>query len=200
MSELSSLPDADIACMARLRIGDDLALNEIMDRWQQKIANHLLRMTGNEADAISLAQETFVRVYESRERYQPTAAFSTWLFHIATNLAHSHFRWQSRHPTISLDAPLPDSDSSGQTESHDLSSPDESPSEKLLRRERANAVRQAILTLPEDQREALVLFEYEDLSYEQIAEIAKTSPKAVENRLYRARLFLKSALQNFLKS
>ncbi|HVE15300.1 MAG TPA: sigma factor, partial [Chthoniobacterales bacterium] len=80
-----SAGDADHAAMARLRDGDDPALNEIMDRWQRRVTSFLLRMTGNEAVALDLAQETFVRVYQSRERFQPRGEFSTWLFTIAAN-------------------------------------------------------------------------------------------------------------------
>lgn len=78
---MSALPvDADIAAMRRLRDGDDLALNEIMDRWQRRLTSYLLRAIGNETVAIDLAQETFVRVYQSRDKYLPKGQFSTWLF------------------------------------------------------------------------------------------------------------------------
>ncbi|HEY5813237.1 MAG TPA: sigma factor, partial [Terrimicrobiaceae bacterium] len=70
--------DPDVLSMARLRAGDDLALNEIMDRWQRRLISFLVRVTGNEAAAVDLAEETFVRVYQSRARYRPTGAFSTW--------------------------------------------------------------------------------------------------------------------------
>jgi RNA polymerase sigma-70 factor, ECF subfamily len=85
--------DADSSAMRRLREGEDLALNEIMERWQRRVTSYLLRFTGNETVAIDLAQETFVRVYQSRERYRPQAKFSTWLFAIASNLAREHLRW-----------------------------------------------------------------------------------------------------------
>ena len=97
--------DSDVLAMSRLREGDDLALNDIMDRWQSRLTGYLIRFTGSEAMAVDLAQETFVRVYGNRFRYRPSGAFSTWLFAIASNLARHHIRWQLRHPTISLDAP-----------------------------------------------------------------------------------------------
>jgi RNA polymerase sigma-70 factor (ECF subfamily) len=89
--------------MSRLREGEDLALNEIMDRWQRRLTSYLIRLTGSEAVAIDLAQETFVRVYQNRVRYRPTGAFSTWLFAIASNLARHHIRWKIRHPSVSID-------------------------------------------------------------------------------------------------
>jgi hypothetical protein len=93
--------DADSSAMRRLREGEDLALNEIMERWQRRVTSYLLRFTGNETVAIDLAQETFVRVYQARERYRPKAKFSTWLFAIASNLAREHLRWLRRHPRLS---------------------------------------------------------------------------------------------------
>jgi RNA polymerase sigma-70 factor (ECF subfamily) len=90
--------------MSRSREGDGLALNEIMDRWQRRLTSYLIRLTGSEAVAMDLAQETFVRVYQNRARYRPTGAFSTWLFAIASNLARHHIRWKIRHPSLSIDA------------------------------------------------------------------------------------------------
>jgi RNA polymerase sigma factor (sigma-70 family) len=97
--------DPDVRAMSRLRAGEDLALNEIMDRWRERLMSYLLRLTGDDAIALDLAQETFVRVYQHRDRYRPTGAFSSWLFAIATNLARHHFRWRMRHRSISIDAP-----------------------------------------------------------------------------------------------
>jgi RNA polymerase sigma factor (sigma-70 family) len=92
--------DPDVFSMSRLREGDDLALNEIMDRWQRRLTSYLIRLTGSEAVAMDLAQETFVRVYQNRARYRPTGAFSTWLFAMASNLARHHIRWKIRHPCV----------------------------------------------------------------------------------------------------
>ena len=182
--------DPDVLAMSRLREGDDLALNEIMDRWQTRLTGYLIRLTGSEATAIDLAQETFVRVYGNRFRYRASGAFSTWLFAIASNLARHHLRWQLRHPTISMDARrAPQAPSS---ESVQAADPD--PRMRLERAERAEAVREAIAELTPDLREALILFTYEDMSYEQIATIQRCSTKAVETRLYRARALLRKKL------
>jgi RNA polymerase sigma factor (sigma-70 family) len=98
-----TLPDADIEAMKRLADGDDLALNGIMHRWKDKVAAFLYRMTGSAEAAADLAQETFVRLYQSRARYQPAAAFPTYLFRIAANLGRNHARWRTRHPTVSVE-------------------------------------------------------------------------------------------------
>ncbi len=184
--------DADAALMARLAAGDDLALNELMQHWQTPLVAFILRYVGSEAEALDLAQETFVRIYQSRERYQPTAKFSTWLFTIASNLSRNMLRWRQRHPTVSAIA----TDRSG--ESHDLleesTSPERSPADNAEHNDLASAVREHILALPHDLKTAVLLFEYEDLSYEEIAGVLGCTPKAVETRLYRARKSLGESL------
>jgi RNA polymerase sigma-70 factor (ECF subfamily) len=182
--------------MSRLREGDDLALNEIMDRWKGRLTGYLIRLTGSEAIAVDLAEETFVRVYQNRFRYRPSGAFSTWLFAIASNLARQHLRWRLRHPTISVDAPAGASGS--MLESVQAADPD--PRARLDRAERAEAVRRAIGELAPDLREALILFTYEEMSYEQIAAIQRCSSKAVETRLYRARAVLRRKLARWLSA
>ena len=97
--------EADAAAMRRLRDGDDLALNELIARWQQPLVSYLARFCANDATALDLAQETFVRVYEARGRYDARGKFATWFYTIAGNLARNAHRWQQRHPAVSLDAP-----------------------------------------------------------------------------------------------
>lgn len=183
--------DPDFVAMARLRDGDDLALNEIMERWQIRVTSFLVRMIGNPSVAVDLAQETFVRVYQQRAKFRPQSEFSTWLFAIAVNLGRQHFRWRSRHPAVSLDdagedsSPLVAKTVSG----------DADPSECLESNERALLVRNAVMALPPDLREAVIFSEYEDLSHQQIAVIAGCSAKAVETRLYRARAILRERLK-----
>src|SRR6266404_9085961 len=89
--------------MVRLIEGDELALDELMDRWQKPLHSFILRYVGNHADSIELAEETFVRVYHHRSRFNFKSKFSTWLLSIATNLCRHHTRWRRRHPTITLD-------------------------------------------------------------------------------------------------
>lgn len=186
--------DADNSAMRRLREGEDLALNEIMERWQRRVVSYLLRFTGNETVTIDLAQETFVRVYQSRKRYRPEAKFSTWLFAIASNLAREHFRWLKRHPATSLD----EADEAERPLSERVAADGLNPSEAAENVEQTRAVRDAVMSLPSDLREAVVLFEYEDMSHEQISAIVGCSRKAVETRLYRARSILRERLKRQL--
>ncbi len=179
-------PDADIAAMQRLAAGDDLALNSLLERWKDKVAAFLLRMTGNAATATDLTQETFVKLYQSRARYRPTAPFPTYLFRIAANLARNHARWKQRHPTVSID-----NEDDHVPESVDAQP---GPDAQLERSEQMQRVEAALAALPEDLREAMLLFTYQDMSYADIATAVGCTSKAVETRIYRARQILRAAL------
>lgn len=187
--------DQDATDMARLAAGQDTALDELMERHGARLFHYLIRLLQNEDDARDLAQETFVRVYQNRTRFDPAARFSTWLYTIATNLARSHFRWRERRPQVSLDMENPDT-------GHDFreSIPDgrASPSDLAQTAERAELVRNAVKNLPEELRVPLVLFAYERKSQAEIAAILDCSAKAVEMRLYHARQQLKEKLKKLL--
>jgi len=180
--------------MRALAGGDDFALNQLMDRWQAPLRGFLYRYTQHERDAIGLAQETFVRIYQNRTRFREDRRFSTWMFQIALNLARSRGRWWRRHPVVSLDR-------ESETANFELQTSDENtPADDALLAEKVAAVRQAIAGLPAELREVVILFEYEDKSHAEIALIARTTPKAVETRLYRARRQLRKALEKYLRA
>ena len=183
-------PDSEL--MEQLAAGEDLALNALMSRWSGRVVAVLFRMTGQRESAVDLAQETFVKLYQGRHRYRPQGQFSTWLFAIAANLARNHARWRSRHPEVSSDGAGPD----GTEHFPEPADPGQSPAEAVLTREKSVVVNAAILALPLDLREALTLFVHEEMSYAQIAELTGCSPKAVETRIYRARLILKEQLKD----
>jgi RNA polymerase sigma-70 factor (ECF subfamily) len=177
---------ADTELMLLLADGQDLALNELVGRWRERVAAFLLRMTHDRGTALDLTQETFVRLYRSRMRYRATAAFPSFLFTIAANLARDHARWRARHPSVPLEdakaALIPD-----------LSA---TPDAAAVNRDELAVVEAAIAELPPDLREAILLFVHEDLGYAEIAAILQCSPKAVETRIYRARQLLKASFAN----
>ena len=175
--------------MARLAGGEERALNELMDRWRDRVIAFLLRCTGSEAIAIDLAQETFVRLYQTRARFRPGTSgrsFSSWLFGVAANLARNHLRWLRRHPTLPLE------EARG-------AAMEGNPGNSAELHEREQAVRMAITALPPDLREALILSEYEGLPQGEIAAAAGCSVKAVERRLSRAREILRKELSRYLR-
>src|SRR6185369_5401752 len=144
-----------------------------------------------------LAQETFVRVYEHRAKYDVRGKFSTWLYTIAGNLCRNHARWKVRHPTVSMETQI--SAQSDTTLADQLPDKARTPTQDAVGHELADAVRDAVQALPDDQRTATILFEYEDQSHAEIAAVLGCSPKAVEARLYRARQFLRERLAQWLK-
>ena len=185
----------DRADMARLVAGHDAALNDLMERHATPVFQFLCRMLGNEDDANDAAQETFARVYRARAGFRLDQKFSTWCYTIAANLARNQFRWRARHPTVSLDA---DPEGTGHSIGSMIPASEPAPSEQALASERAAAVRAAVLELPEEMREAIVLCEWEECSVAEAAAILDTTPKAVESRLYRARQMLRERLKRWL--
>ena len=184
---------SDEELMSRLQAGEDAALAPLMLRWEVPVKRFIFRLIGNRADAEDLAQEVFVRVYTKRASYRVGAKFSTWCFSIAANQAKNRLRWWRRRSELSLDAWA---EAGGETA-------DESPagvqaSKAAVQAERSVAVQKAVAALPVDLRTALVLFEYEQQSVIEIAEALHCTPKAVENRLYRARQKLSESLAPLL--
>jgi RNA polymerase sigma-70 factor (ECF subfamily) len=188
--------DTDMAAMQRLRDGDDLALNELMSRWERPLVRFLYRYTVNESDAFELAQETFVRIYEHRASYDGRGKFSTWLYTIAGNLCRNHARWKARHSTISMETEL--ASQPDHTLGEQLPDGKATPAQDAENHELAGAVRAAIQDLPDDQRQAILLYEYGDVAYMDIAKVLGCSIKAVENKLYRARQTLRDKLARWL--
>ncbi len=192
---LSTADEQDARDMARLAGGHGPALNELMERHGQKLFHFLVRSLQNEEDAADLAQETFARVYQNRERFDPTQRFTTWLYSIASNLVRDRYRWRSRHPQVSLEA---ESEKAGTDLKDNLPSADRAPDQTLQLAERAAAVRKAVAGLPEELRQPLILAVYQELPQAEIATILNCSVKAVETRIYRARQQLRASLTSLL--
>jgi len=156
----------------------------------------MYRMAHNSAAAEDLAQEVFLRVYRSREKYEASAKFSTWLYRIASNLAVNHAR-DTRHQrpenTVSLDEP---DQESGLT--MDLPDSSLTAEEVIVRRERLAAIRQRVEALPERQKMALIMHKYQQMDYRQIAEVLKLSESAIKSLLFRAYETLRVQLKEFV--
>ena len=181
-------PDPDADLMLRLKNGEDWILNELMTRWQQPLVAFIYRYIGRETEALDLAQETFVRAYETRHRYTVRGKFSTWLFAIAANLCRNYLRWRRRRgepiAEISEDVEITESPQS----------PGDSPDQAAIRSESVSLVRVAIDRLPHDLKTVILLYEYESLSYAEISSVLGCSVKAAEMKLYRARQLLRQRL------
>ena len=189
--------ELDVQDMSRLTAGHEAALNSLMERHAGKLFNYLVRCLQNEDDAADAAQETFVKVYQSRARFDPDQRFSTWLYTIAANLVKDRYRWRSRHPQISLDA---ESDATGDSFRESLPGNDPLPHERAQTAERSEAIRRAVAALPEELRQPLILAEYEERSHTEIGAMLGCSAKAVETRIYRARQQLRVSLRCLLET
>jgi RNA polymerase sigma-70 factor (ECF subfamily) len=180
----------DVAWMERIRNGDTEALRELIEAHQMRVIGTVARMMGNDSDAEEIAQQVFIRVWSSAARYKPTAKFTTWLFKITRNLVFNEFRRRKRHPTT----PIETDDYVLQASDPQSSSPDAA----LLDAELQSAIQKAIEALPEVQRMAIVLRRYNELPYEEIAEILEISVPALKSVLFRARAELRTRLQKYL--
>ena len=185
---------ADRELMARVQRGEEAALGPLMERWERPVKSVIARLVFNASEAEDLAQETFVRVWQQREKFRAGAEFRPWVFSIAINLARNRLRWWRRRPVVSLE------DWSEMPASADRGQRGEEPAgaESLERAERASAVRAAIAALPIELREAIVLFEYEEMSQAEIAAAVGATVKAVETRIARAKDKLRTALRRWV--
>jgi len=187
----------DKSLMLLIAAGDEGALRELIEKYQGPVYGTIAKMLGDPVEAQDLAQQVFLRVYRAAGTYRATAQFKTWMFTIVRNLVFNEHRRRSRATFISLHPSENDSSPNG------LDLPDtmnKSPGESALQEEMLRAIDAAILALPEQQRLAIVLRRYDEFTYEQIAEILKTSVPAVKSLLFRARETLRIALRDYLGS
>ena len=190
--------DPDAALMLRVKQGDSAAFEELVDKYKQPVTNLLYRTLKDATEAEDLAQNVFVQVYKSADRYRVEAKFSTWLYTIARNLCLNEIRRRSRHPAESLDrAADPDDDTPARQfeDRRNVAAPDQ-----MLQSELVQKVEQAVAALPENQRTAILLFKEKEKSYEEIAEILQCSLSATKSLIHRGRETLKQKLKPYLKT
>jgi len=155
-------------------------------------------MLRDPVEAEDLAQNVFVQVYKSADRYRVASKFSTWLFTIVRNLCLNEIRRRSRHPADSMDASHPEQEDQPLQQFEDKAT--FSPPETLLHGELEKKIEEALAELPENQRTAIVLCRQDELSYEEIAEVLGCSLSATKSLIHRGRDFLKQKLKPYLKT
>lgn len=183
----------DVRLMRLVAEGDMAAFESLVERHQSLVAGTVARMLGSNADVEDIAQQVFIRVWKSAGRYVARAKFTTWLLKITRNLVFNEMRRAKRHPHLPIqidpdaeELPLKDEAT-------------ETPDASLLQSELQRAIENAITQLPESQRMALILRRYEELSYEEIADILELSLPAVKSLLFRARTELRERLKGYLE-
>ena len=190
--------DPGVRLMLAYQAGDEGAFDQLVEDYSGQVYALLTRFLGRRSNREDLVQDVFLRVIRARERYQPTARFSTWLYRIVFNMAVNETQRASSNSGLSLDQPPAGGDEDGpRFEITDERVED--PSASLERDDVVVAVRAAIEALPEKQRAALVLAKYHDTPYAEIATILDSSEKAIKSLIHRARETLRESLAPFLK-
>jgi RNA polymerase sigma-70 factor, ECF subfamily len=191
--------DPDVRLMLQVRDGDAAAFEQLVRRYQHRLVRLLEHLAPRPDQAEDLAQEVFLRVFRARERYQPGAKFSTWLFTIAGNVANNATRTIIRRKEVSeVDAPKKPGSRTGPLEAMAQAASGLMPARQADQLERSQMVREAIAKLSERQRMALVLNKFEGMNYAEIAETMALSTKAVKSLLARARVQLRELLTHYM--
>ena len=173
--------DYDAELMLRVKDGDGASFGLLLDKHRASVSHFLYRMVQDQGVSEELAQEVFLRVYRSRETYEATAKFTTWLFRIATHLAlnwlrdEKNERVQERLDQGTEDAPTREV-------------PDRAPTveQEMVHAVKVEEVRRAVAALPGKQRAAVLMHKYEEMEYSQIAKVLSCSESAVKSLLFRA--------------
>lgn len=186
--------EEDLALMADVARGDEDAFAKIVEKHQPAVLGTVAKMTNQSPDTEDIAQQVFIRLWKSAERYQPTAKFTTFLFTITRNLVFNATRKKSGKNESSFDA-LEENWGQSIEDKNSDSRPDKSIEQNELRQE----IDRAISSLPEKQRLAVILRRYEKMPYEEIAITLEISVPAVKSQLFRARTALRESLGRYLK-
>ncbi|MBI4302033.1 MAG: sigma-70 family RNA polymerase sigma factor [Chloroflexi bacterium] len=177
--------------IARSKAGDTAAFNQLVEIYQSRVYNLVLRMLGRAEVAEDVTQDTFTAAYKSLHSFRGPN-FRAWLLRIASNACRDRLRSQRRHPELSLDALLLDP-------GNPLHLPDsrETPEEYVLRQELGRNIQEGLASLPPDQRLVVILSDIQGLSYEEIAQITRSPLGTVKSRLSRGREHLARYLASY---
>jgi RNA polymerase sigma-70 factor, ECF subfamily len=191
MQFVSPAVDIDTQLMIRVQADDASSFSTLLNRNRSIVVNYLYRMVANRAVAEELAQDVFVRVYRSRQTYEPTARFSTWLYRITTNVALNHFRDEKQSQNdVSLDV---QDAAHARREASDQALLIE---DRLVREVVMEQIRRAVRALPAKQRAAVIMHKYDEMDYAQIAKVLGCTPSAVKALIFRAYETLRMRLRS----
>jgi RNA polymerase sigma-70 factor (ECF subfamily) len=190
--------DPDVRLMLRVQQDDAGAFEELMLRYQDRVASLMTHLVGKRDLAEDLTQDIFLRIYRSRKRYVPGSKFSTWLYTIAHNVASNSRRSLSRRKEVNLVGQKSGENAGNPLDHAALAASGLMPTRQLDKAELAGVVQVAIAALNERQRMAVLLNKFEHLGYEEIAEVMELTPQAVKSLLSRARANLREVLEPYL--
>jgi RNA polymerase sigma-70 factor (ECF subfamily) len=186
--------DPDTRLMLGFCAGDEGAFERLVQRNQGIVLNLAWRYLSDHAEAEDVVQDVFLKVYGASSSYEATAKFTTWVYRITVNTCLNRLRARKTRRSVPIE-PITDDEESAPVlaEAHS-----EHPSAGLEREELEEKVREAMTRLPEAQRTAVLLRRFDELSYEEIAEVMETTVAAVKSLLARARSTLKDLLSKYL--
>lgn len=167
----------------RVLKGDINAYEQLVTEYEKSVYNLALRMTDNAEDAADMAQEAFIKAYNSLSSFRGDSKFSVWLYRIVSNVCLDFLRKQSRRPAVSLSV----EDDDGEDVQLDVPDESMSPEKQLERKLTRESVRKGLAQLPEDYRQILLLRELQGLSYDEIAQTLDIGVGTVKSRIFRAR-------------
>ena len=183
---------SDEELMLECRKGDMSAFELLVRRYQDALVNYIHYTINDYHRAEDLAQETFLRVFKSASRYEPKASFKSWLYTIATNLSRNEIRNRARRKTYFLEDMVDENEDVYDSEF--MIDTRFQPDILYEKKERQQFIKKTLKQLPENQRLALTLVTYQELSYEEISEILNCSVGAVKSLIHRARQNMKKLL------
>jgi RNA polymerase sigma-70 factor (ECF subfamily) len=190
------MADKDAPLIERIIAGDQAAFTELVRRYEGKVYQLALRLTGNQMDANDVIQEVFLSVYQKLHTFRGQAAFSSWLYRITANASFAKLNQRKRAAAVSIDDVLPAVE--GQSPGGTFSEWSQKPDTILFNKEARAALEKAINDLPEEFRTVVILRDVENQSNQEVAEILNLSVAAVKSRLHRARLALRRTLGEYL--
>jgi RNA polymerase sigma-70 factor, ECF subfamily len=182
--------DLDAQLMLRVKDGDEESFRVLLEKHRNPVVHFVHRMVQDRAVAEELGQEVFLRVFRSRETYEPTARFTTWLFRIATHLA---LNWLRDERNERAQQRLDDG-RSGEMAAREVADHKPTVEQSMVYQARLQEIRAAIALLPAKQRAAVLMHKYEEMEYSQIANVLGCSESAIKSLLFRAYEALRARL------
>jgi len=179
-----------VELMRRTGRDDEAAFRELVEATEDRVFGTIVKMLGGVEGAEDLAQRVYLRIWQARKRYEPTAKFTTWLFSIVRRLVWNERRGRSRRAAVFHEP----AEGEQAREVPDASSP----AAGAMAAELARGIDQALDALPDEQRMAMVLRRYEEMPYEEIAAVLGTTVPAVKSLLFRARETMRLKLAAWL--
>ncbi len=175
--------------------GNKETFDKIVFRYKDKVVNFAYRFLRNREEAEDVAVETFIRVYQNLPNYDTNRSFPSWFYKIAMNLILNRIRQIKSHPLVSLSQKINEEITLEET----IPSSKDSPEKSLIKKERIEKIRKAVSLLPEHLRSVIIMREYQDLNYEEIASILNCPIGTVRSRIFRAREILKEMLKDLIE-